>query len=75
MNYEPIGDLESGLLGKIPPSNRGGSRPITRNRVGTASGNASLVANVATAYFQLRALDSELEISKRTLASRQESLS
>ena len=35
---------------------------------------SSLVANVATAYLQLRALDSELEISKRTLASRQESL-
>src|SRR5712672_2295410 len=35
---------------------------------------SSLIANVATAYFQLRALDSELEISKRTLVSRQESL-
>src|ERR1700726_286463 len=35
---------------------------------------SSLVANVATAYFQLRALDSELEISNHTLASRQESL-
>src|SRR6201987_2683811 len=35
---------------------------------------SSLVANVATAYFQLRALDSELEISNRTLASRQQSL-
>src|SRR5882762_8270484 len=35
---------------------------------------SSLIANLATAYFQLRALDSELEISKRTLASRQESL-
>jgi outer membrane protein, multidrug efflux system len=35
---------------------------------------SSLIANVATAYFQLRALDSELEISKRTLASRQQSL-
>src|SRR5258708_1304327 len=35
---------------------------------------SSLVANVATAYFQLRALDSQLEISKRTLASRQRSL-
>jgi len=31
---------------------------------------SSLIANLATAYFQLRALDSELEISKRTLASR-----
>jgi multidrug efflux system outer membrane protein len=35
---------------------------------------SSLVANVATSYFQLRALDSELEISKHTLASRQQSL-
>jgi len=35
---------------------------------------ATLVGNVASAYFQLRALDLELEISKRTLASRQESL-
>ena len=35
---------------------------------------SSLVANVATAYFQLRALDSELEISQRTLGSRQQSV-
>ena len=35
---------------------------------------STLVANVANAYFQLRALDLQLEISKRTLDSRQESL-
>jgi multidrug efflux system outer membrane protein len=35
---------------------------------------ASLVANVSTAYFQLRALDSELDIARRTLGSRQQSL-
>jgi multidrug efflux system outer membrane protein len=35
---------------------------------------SSLVANVATAYFQLRALDAELEIANRTLGSRQQSL-
>src|SRR5580698_6497727 len=35
---------------------------------------STLVANVAGAYFQLRALDLSLEISKRTLNSRQESL-
>jgi outer membrane protein, multidrug efflux system len=34
----------------------------------------TLILNVATGYFQLRALDLELEISRRTLASRQESL-
>jgi multidrug efflux system outer membrane protein len=35
---------------------------------------STLVADVATAYLQLRALDLELEISKRTLNSREESL-
>jgi multidrug efflux system outer membrane protein len=35
---------------------------------------ATLVANVASSYFQLRQLDLELEISKRTLGSRQDSL-
>lgn len=34
----------------------------------------TLVANVSGAYLQLRALDLELEISRRTLASRKESL-
>jgi len=35
---------------------------------------SSLVSDVATAYFQLRELDLELEISRHTLASRQDSL-
>ncbi len=34
----------------------------------------ALVANLAGAYFQLRALDLQLEISQRTLTSRQDSL-
>jgi multidrug efflux system outer membrane protein len=34
----------------------------------------SLISSVATAYFQLRELDLEMEISKQTLATRQESL-
>jgi len=34
----------------------------------------SLVSDVAASYFQLRALDLQLEISRRTLATRQESL-
>ena len=35
---------------------------------------ATLVANVASSYYQLLALDLQLEIAQRTLASRQESL-
>ena len=34
----------------------------------------TVISNVATAYFQLRALDLQLEISKQTLATRQDSL-
>ncbi len=36
--------------------------------------DATLVANVAAAYFQLRELDLELDISQKALASRKESL-
>ena len=36
--------------------------------------NATLVANVAAAYFQLRELDLELDISQKALTSRKESL-
>jgi multidrug efflux system outer membrane protein len=35
---------------------------------------SSVVASVATSYFQLRALDAELAIAKRTLRTRQDSL-
>jgi len=35
---------------------------------------STLVSEVATAYFQLRSLDLQLEISRRTLASRKDSL-
>ena len=35
---------------------------------------STLVADVATAYFQLRAFDGELEVSLRTLAGREDSL-
>jgi multidrug efflux system outer membrane protein len=34
----------------------------------------TVIANVASSYFQLRALDLQLEISRRTLASREDSL-
>jgi outer membrane protein, multidrug efflux system len=34
----------------------------------------ALIANLSAAYFQLRALDAQLEISQRTLATRQDSL-
>ena len=54
---------------QLPDQRPLGLRPGARQEV-----VVTLVADVSRAYFQLRALDLELEISKRTLASRQESL-
>ena len=57
-----IGDLESGLLGEVSQTNRGGSSSATRDRMGQRAVISSpQIANVATAYFRLRALDTELE--------------
>ncbi len=54
-----------------------GDKLSLNNQVGArhgAFGCWHCLRNVATAYFQLRALDAELDITKRTLASRQQSL-
>ncbi len=47
---------------------------LAQTEWGKRAVTSTLVANVASAYFQLRALDLDLEITQRTLASRQESL-
>jgi multidrug efflux system outer membrane protein len=47
---------------------------LTATEWGRRAVMTSLVAQVAGGYFELRALDLDLEIAKRTLASRQESL-
>ena len=70
-----VGGVGARFLGQVPPRDRSGARAAA----GRASGDAArcvttLVSQVASAYFGLRALDLELDISRRTLASRQESL-
>ncbi|MCL4783967.1 MAG: efflux transporter outer membrane subunit [Bryobacterales bacterium] len=47
---------------------------LTATQWGQKAVVATLVANVAAAYFSLRELDLELEISQRTLSARRESL-
>src|SRR2546426_2160219 len=74
------GEINLGVIwnldfwGKYRRQTEAGRAEVLATEWGQRAVISSLVANVATAYFQLRALDSELEISKRTLASRQESL-
>ena len=74
------GDLNLGVIwnldfwGKYRRQTEAARAQLLATKWGQQAVISSLVANVATAYFQLRALDSEFEISKRTLASRQQSL-
>ena len=56
--------------GQVSAGHREKQGRICCERVGAPEVIATLVANVASGYFQLRELDLELEISQRTLDSR-----
>ena len=60
--------------GKYRRATEGSRATLLANEWAQKQVRATLVANLATAYFQLRELDLELEISKRTYNSRNESL-
>jgi len=62
------------FLGVVSPGNGSGQSAAAGERVARQEVNATLVANVASAYFQLRELDLELDITKSAVASRTESL-
>jgi len=65
---------ELDFWGKFRSATEAARAQLLGTEWGRRSVLSSLVANVAAGYFQLRELDLELEISKRTLASRQQSL-
>ena len=65
----------SSISGEVSGGRRSPRGPICSRRNGRSiEVISSLVSDVASAYFQLRELDLELEISRQTLASRQDSL-
>ena len=66
--------LEHRFLGTVPAGDRGRASQSAGVGLESEAGIEHRGSSVATAYFQLRELDLELEIAKRTLASRKESL-
>jgi multidrug efflux system outer membrane protein len=72
LNLSVIWNLD--FWGKYRRQTEAARAQMLASEWGRRAVTSSLVANVATAYFQLRALDSEFEIAKRTLGSRQQSL-
>ena len=76
-SYDEVGlalqwDLD--FWGKYRRATEATRDQLLANEWGQRQVTASLVANVASAYFVLRALDLQLHISQRTLASDQDSL-
>ncbi|HVB97894.1 MAG TPA: efflux transporter outer membrane subunit [Candidatus Dormibacteraeota bacterium] len=67
-----IWDLD--FWGKYRRENEAARAQLLSTVWGRRAVMTSVVASVASAYFQLRALDSELAIARSTLASRQDSL-
>ena len=65
---------ELDFWGRYRRATEAGRATLLASEWGRRAVLTTLVSQVARAYFGLRALDSELEISHRTLASRQESL-
>jgi multidrug efflux system outer membrane protein len=65
---------ELDFWGKFRRSTEAARANLLATEWGQRAVMTSLVSSVATAYFQLRELDLEMEISRQTLATRQESL-
>src|SRR5207253_7865593 len=65
---------ELDFWGKYRRSTESARANLLANEWARQQVTSSLVSDVATAYFQLRELDLELDISRRTLAERRDSL-
>ena len=72
LNLSVIWNLD--FWGKYRRQTEAARAQLLASEYGQRAVMSSLVANVATAYFQLRALDSQLDIAQRTLTDRQQSL-
>jgi multidrug efflux system outer membrane protein len=65
---------EVDFWGAFRRANEAGRAQMLGSEWGRRAVMTTLVSQIATLYFQLRSFDRELDIAKRTLASRQESL-
>lgn len=72
LNLSVIWNLD--FWGKYRRQTEAARAQLLASEYGQRAVMSSLVASVATAYFQLRALDSQLDIAERTLTDRQQSL-
>ncbi len=75
-NYQLNGNIswEADIWGKIRSNRRASQAAYLQSEASKRAVESALVANMASAYYQLLALDAQVEVAQRTVTNRQESL-
>ena len=75
-NFQLNGNIswEADIWGKIRSNRRASQAAYLQSEASKRAVESALVANMASAYYQLLALDSQVEIAQRTVTNRKESL-
>ncbi|PKQ60238.1 hypothetical protein BZG02_20200 [Labilibaculum filiforme] len=75
-NYQLTGTVswEADIWGKIRSNKRASEAGYLQSEASRRAVESALVANLASAYYQLVALDAQVEVAKRTVTNRTESL-
>lgn len=74
--YEIVGDMswEADIWGKIKSNQRAVKAAYLQSIAGHKAVKTALIANIASLYYELLALDQQLEITIRTVETREQSL-
>ena len=75
-NYQLNGSIswEADIWGKIRSNRRASQAAYLQSEASRRAVESALVANMASAYYQLLALDAQVEVAQRTVTNRKESL-
>ncbi|MDE5421120.1 TolC family protein [Ancylomarina sp. DW003] len=75
-NFQLNGNIswEADIWGKIRSSRRAAQAAYLQSEASRRAVESTLVANMASAYYQLLALDAQVEVAQRTVTNRKESL-
>jgi NodT family efflux transporter outer membrane factor (OMF) lipoprotein len=75
-NFQLNGSIswEADIWGKIRSNKRAAQASYLQNEASRRAVESKLVANMASSYYRLVALDAQLEVTKRTVTNRKESL-
>jgi NodT family efflux transporter outer membrane factor (OMF) lipoprotein len=75
-NYQLNGNIswEADIWGKIRSNKRAAQASYLRSEASRRAVESALVANMASAYYQLIALDAQVDVAEKTVTTRKESL-